>query len=312
MAEQIADQTLHPDLFLIVDGEGGSPDVDVIARRAAEGAIPVRVVRSTQPNLPFQRYLAWRAARGSRLLVFLDDDLLLPRRDALAQLTAPLREGPLGIAATTAQIRSSAPVRRPFFAGSRFGSSRLAEPGAMTPTGVRIEPDAATRDVAWLRGGAMAFRTDVLSGDCFPHSLFALAGRGWGMGEDLALARRVLRRGRIVLTPEAVFVHPNDEPSQAVPGGECRRGFAAAYSRRLLNDLYRGDQPPLLSDRLALVRGYAGGVAAALRDARPGYAGGYALGALLGCVAPPSPRLAPHINWEREAARSLGEREQAA
>ena len=312
LIEQVGHQTCRPDSLVLIDGEGGCPAVAAVARNAAAAGLHTTLVRSTQANLPFQRYLGRLAAERSGALVFLDDDLILEDRQALGALTEPLLRGSGRVAAVTAQIRSPGRAARPLAIARRFGRIRSTQPGSLTPGGVRTPPasnSAPYAEVGWLRGGAMAFRTSALTADCFPHALFALAGRGWGMGEDLALALRVLRKGRILLARQARFGHPGDDSSRAVRSEELIRGFASAYSRRLLNDLYRGDQPPRVSDRLALGATQVGALATALRDGRIQFAVGYAGGALAGLLRPPSPALQPEISWELEASVSLASME---
>jgi hypothetical protein len=91
------------------------------------------------------------------------------------------------------------------------------------------------------------------------------------------------------------------------------RGYAAAYSRRLLNDHFRGFDPPRWSDRLALIKSYA--VNASLSWVRglrladgnaSAFAAGYTIGALRGTLqAPASRRLTPAIDWRADAESAL-------
>lgn len=306
LIEQVTRQTLLPDALVVIDGEGGAPEVRAVA---GNSPIPTRFIPSTLANLPFQRYLGRLAAPPeARALLYLDDDMVLPEPDAIERLTAPLLESWPDVVAVTANINTGKQARPPSQAARRFGAARKAKPGSLTVGGVRIEPDgdADYAHVQWLRGGVMGFRADILSSDCFPEDLFALAGRGWGMGEDLALARRVLRKGRILLVRNARFDHPSEDVTRAVNGKDLQFGFASAYSRRLLLDLYRGDVSPLLTDRLALVRTWGGAFLAAAGDGRGVFAAGYAAGALFGMCRPPtSELLSPGVDWQFEAARSL-------
>src|SRR5690606_25555002 len=90
-------------------------------------------------------------------------------------------------------------------------------------------------------------------------------------------------------------------------------GFASAYSRRLVNDYYRGGAPPHLVDRIALLRTYAcaslwHGYRAARREISPRFAAGYAVGAFAGILRPPSARtLTPGVNWTEELRLSVGQ-----
>lgn len=304
----LARQTLQPDRCIVVCGEGGSSKVRRALEAAARGGVapPLRLIPSTQANLPFQRRLGWEAAAGSEYLVYLDDDLELPAVDALERLLEPLENDP-GLAGVTApiEVSGSAPPGRPLPAGA----ARRTAAGGLTPTGVRLAPDDtvdAWSSVEWLRGGAMAFRRNALDRDSFPADLFALAAIGCGLGEDLVLARRARVRGGLALARRARFVHPGADVSRAYAAEGRRRAFAHAYSRRLVNDHYRAPAPPRLTDRLALLRTWIGGGVRRLAAGDREEAFGYLAGAWEGWLAPPrAARLTPLIDWEEEARRSL-------
>jgi hypothetical protein len=156
----------------------------------------------------------------------------------------------------------------------------------------------------------MAFRCEDLPPQRFPHDLFALAQIGAGMGEELALARRV--KGRIAFVRGLTVEHPDTEPSQVLSPRLEGQGFAVAYSRRLLNDLCR-DGRPTVADRAGLAWTWCGGLASAFgaclsigRKGRPAFARGYLRGVLRGVLRPPThERLTPGVDWENEARRSL-------
>lgn len=299
-------QTRQPDRVVVIDGEGGSTDVAQVCDRAG-----AECIRSTRGNLPFQRYLGWLAARsGTGVLLYLDDDLRLPDPTAFERLLRPFGDRSGGVAATTAAIRY------PYGETQRGGGQvviRLANrqaAGGVTPGGHRIPAVPGSTPYApvdWLRGGVMALRASVLSEDCFPTDLFALAERGWGLGEDLMLASRVRRRGRILLARQAYVEHPSDDETRSFRTATLERSFATAYSRRLLNDFCRGDEAPRVSDRLRLAGSYAAQVVRAGLEGRPAAVAGLAAGAVRACMDPPrAARLTPGIDWRTEARRSLG------
>jgi hypothetical protein len=171
----------------------------------------------------------------------------------------------------------------------------------------------AAPTVCWLRGGVMAIRADALSQVRAPDALLALAQRGWGLGEDLILARLLLSRGRIVLARRARFAHPPEANSVAYRRDDLGFGFASAYSRRLVNDYYRGEAPAQLPDRIALLQTYAGaslwhGLQAARRRTSSRFALGYAAGAVVGLLRPPTARrLTPEIDWAEELRLSAAQ-----
>jgi GT2 family glycosyltransferase len=308
LLDDLAQQSLLPDRLIVVDGEGGSPKVLAAIQRSPWGSLAMTsVIHSTRANLPFQRLLARGAAGAEGVLLYLDDDLRIMDRDSVREVVAALGGRSSDIVAATAEIQGIVPSAAPPQAARRWGSARLAAPGELTPTGVRILPtDGTAPSVSWLRGGVMAVRADVLSRIQLPDALLALAQRGWGLGEDLILARLLSRHGRIVLARRARFEHPREPNSQAYRRDDLGFGFGCAYSRRLVNDYYRGGLRPHFSDRVALLRTYAGaslghGWRALRHGASARFAIGYATGACAGVFRPPSAsRLTPGIDWSEE------------
>ncbi len=330
LLDDLMNQTCRPGCLIVVDGDPessteSSPESSevrkVIDRFNVRCVQPIVYVPSAHANLPFQRYLGWLAAQGAEYLLYLDDDLRIRQRSAIAGLVRPLRSD-ASVAGVTAQMcypdrgTDRASYSWTNWAARRFGSGKRTRPGGLTPTGYRRLPDASGRDydeVEWLRGGAMAFRMSALSEESFGDDLFALHRIGVGLGEDTVLARRVRPRGRLLLARHVELEHPDSDITRAYPTDAFRYGYAWAYSRRMINDSYRGFAPPRLSDRLELLRTYAGNAAwyAASMLTRPSRsrclpALGYLSGACAGIVAKPaSCRLTPDIDWRADAQRSL-------
>ncbi len=314
LAQLLADlarQSRLPDRLIVVDGEGESPQVSAVVE-----ASPLRshartsIIHSTRANLPFQRHAASVAAGSEGVVLYLDDDLRIPCSDSVHEVVSTLETSTTDIVAATAEIEGVAPSSGST-AAPRWGAARWALPGELTPTGVRLAPlGGATPTVCWLRGGVMAIRADVLAQVRAPDALLALAQRGWGLGEDLILARMLCGYGRIVLAHRARFEHPREANSVAYRRDDLGFGFASAYSRRLVNDYYRGAALPRFPDRIALLRTYAGASAwhawqAARRRSSSRFAIGYAAGAFAGILRPPSARrLTPDIDWSEELRRS--------
>ena len=311
----LARQSRLPDRLIGVDGEGDSPEV-----KAAIEASPWRslartsIIHSTRANLPFQRVAASAAAGSEGVILYVDDDLRIPCSDSVQQVVSTLEDSATDVVAATAEIQGLTPSADPSAALRRWGAARGSLPGELTPSGVRLPPlGGTTPTVRWLRGGVMAIRADILSRLRVPHALLALAQRGWGLGEDLILARMLCRHGQIVLARRARFEHSREAHSVAYRRDDLGFGFGSAYSRRLVNDYYRGGAPPRLPDRIALLRTYAGasvwhGWQAALRRTSSRFAIGYAAGALAGVLHPPSVRrLTPDIDWSEELRLSAAQ-----
>lgn len=308
---ELSRQSRLPDRLVVIDGEGGS---EAVRGALAQSGWPARAeavfAPSTHANLPFQRWLGRRLAADSGDLIFFDDDLLLPDRDTVAKLAAALGQA----AAATCMVnlpRRQSP--RTHLGPIPLMWLRHGAPGALTAAGARRQPadDGSPLPVIeWLRGPAMAFRCEALPADRFPPDLFALAEIGAGMGEELALARRV--QGRIVLVRDLTVEHPDTEPSQVLSSQAERQGHAIAYSRRLLNDLCR-DGHPSWADRAGLARAWCGGLASAAADGLAlgrreawRFAAGYLRGVAGGTFYPPTHRrLTPQVDWDADARRSL-------
>lgn len=315
LLEDLARQSRRPDRLIVVDGEGRSPEVAAAVEESPWRSLArTSIIHSTRANLPFQRLAASAAAGPEGIILYLDDDLRIPCPESVHEVVSVLEGSDSDIVAATAEIEGIAPYSQGPAAARRWGAARLSPPGELTPTGVRVAPVGGEMPtVRWLRGGVMAIRAGALSQVRAPDALLALAQRGWGLGEDLILARLLSSRGRIVLARRARFEHPADANSVAYRREDLAFGFASAYSRRLVNDYYRGGAPPRLADRIALLRTYAGGslwhgFQAARRRTSPRFAAGYAAGAFAGIVRPPSAQtLTPDIDWPEELRQSVAQ-----
>jgi glycosyltransferase involved in cell wall biosynthesis len=320
----LAQQTLWPEQLIIVDGDPLSRDARAVAESSGFDISSVTYIPSNHANLPFQRYLGWRAAARQRWLVYFDDDLRVPDKDALEKLILPLEALPGEIAGVTARIefpnRTTGPARRSSKRMVRLadllGSARCAAAGDLTPVGYRKDPrptSAPYSPVRWLRGGVMAFDRDALDVACFNEDVFALYERKLGRGEDTLLATQVASRGEILLALTVRVSHPDEDAPKAYPSKGFPAGFAEAYSRRLINDSYRGFDRPTWSDRFALFKHYAGMNLSNVQGCylRPdwpkwNFTLGYAWGTVWGLCQPPNAhRLAPGIDWQRDAADCL-------
>jgi hypothetical protein len=199
---------------------------------------------------------------------------------------------------------------------ARLGGGRNIRPGGLTPTGHRKLPQFTAQlyaPVDWLHGGVMAYRRDALTADCFSDDLFALAHLGCGLGEDTVLSRRAAGRGELLYACCARVVHPGRHLPRAYATGSFSLGYATAFSRRLINDNYRGLAPPRLGDRLALLRSYGGtagvewfrAVRSRRRD-RFGYSLGYTLGAMRGLLRRPAARhITPNVDWWLDSEKAM-------
>lgn len=311
----LARQNRRPDVVAVIDGSptGSASARPVVATIATESNLTARYLPSNHANLPYQRWLGCRAVSDCEMLLYLDDDVRLPSPDIVERLVRPLESADQSIVAVTAPIAFGLSSDRPLVPKSKrrslnFGVTRRYGPGELAPNGERIPVLPGRRDyesVGWLRGGVMAIRTEFLTRECFPDDLFALAERGWGLGEDTVLSRHLFEKGKLLCAMAAEVLHPGDSPTAAYTRETRELGYATAYSRRLVNDHFRGSAATTLGDRWALARSLA---ACTLLHGvrRPLFAIGFAHGALDALLRPPrAKRLYPDVDWERDADAAL-------
>jgi hypothetical protein len=289
---------------------------------------------SNHANLSYQRYLGWRVAKTlpAPCFLYLDDDLRISQTDAIEKVIAPLTWEEDKIVGVTAPSQSGgfeniqeaeALIDRDHQSRGVtpllvkiFGAARSIPPGGLSPSGHRRFPLNQGNNyspVEWLQGRVMAYSMRALSEECFSVDLFALDHIRCGLGEDTFLSRKVGSKGQLLLAFCAQFEHPDDDLPKSYPYQAYKLGYASAYSRRLLNDHYRGFDPPLMSDRFALVKSFLGTACLNWWRAVTGpkrhrfaYAWGYSRGALRGLLQKPTARnLTPNIDWGRDAEAAL-------
>ena len=122
-----------------------------------------------------------------------------------------------------------------------------------------------------------------------------------------------MNSGKLLFSNLAIFLHPNEDPPKAYSSKSFQFGIAYSYSRRWLNDNYRGLNNPKFTDRVALIKSFIGGLIIhwykAIKDLNKQkilFAGGYTKGVLLAIFKKPtSKNLTPHINWWQDAEEAL-------
>jgi glycosyltransferase involved in cell wall biosynthesis len=333
LLSDIALQTQRPELVIVVDGDPKSREVlTALEEKCSEWPWRLVYIPSNHGNLSYQRYLGWRIASEEKWpnLLYLDDDLMIQQSDSIERTLRPL-ETQDDVAGVTANIiygeedklaESSILSDRRGMGNSRlgqlFGNSASLPPGGLTPTAQRRAPDMSLEyaPVQWVKGPIMAYRLAFMSRATFTEDLFALTHIKCGLGEDTFLGRRALSKGKLLYATQANYIHPHDDMPNSYPTKSYAFGFATAYSRRFMNDYYRGFSPPLSSDRRALMKTYLGGnflnalrFLSGPRLYRLAYGWGYLRGTVCGIFRQPtSARLTPHVDWWKDAEVALGDR----
>jgi glycosyltransferase involved in cell wall biosynthesis len=321
LLSDLLDQTVLPDILVIVDGDPKSAKVlSMLKQVQFPSDLAVIYIPSNHGNEPYQRYLGVRAAKDCQVLISIDDDIRFTQKDVIKKIFVPFLWEHRHIVGVTPKI--SFPSREKLkricslvkYLGFMQSSHRLS-PGKLTPFGDRIPPVDSNNDydpVSWLRGGVMAYRTEALLKAIYSEDIFALSYIRCGLGTDTYLSRQVGLYGELLQANCAKVEHPDIDSSKISPSNMKQLGYARAYSRRFLNDHYRLNEPPRILDRVALAKSYLWAFLVnwmnVFGHSRLSYAWGYTLGiidAITKC--PIAKNLAPQINWQADAYEALSQ-----
>jgi GT2 family glycosyltransferase len=202
--ESIAAAEPGPREVVVVDGDDGGSARSVVADVSLGEAGPsVRHVPSP-PGLTRQRNVALREVSGD-VVVFLDDDVVLLRRDFFQVLAEVYADA--AVAGATGVV-VEAEARR--FGGrtSRLRRALLGEgaEGTFTRFGYprRVRNHERAMDVELMQGCLMSARLDLARELGFDESL-----PGYGLLEDEDFSYRLSRRGPIRFEPRLVVRHDN-------------------------------------------------------------------------------------------------------
>lgn len=316
-------QTILPDEIIVVDGDPESTEVKpFLSQFQFPSGLTVHYIPSNHANAPYQRYLGANAASDCQWLIFVDDDIRFAQKDTIEKITTPFMWDNRLIVGITPKIlfpsREKLVRDRPWWKYLEFmcSSFRLS-PGELTPSGDRVPLTDTTNDydpVEWLRGGVMAYRTDILSKVIYSEDVFALSHIHCGLGaDDTYLSRCVGLYGELLQANCAIVEHPDFDVSKVYPSSMKQLGYARAYSRRFLNDHYRLKDKARFLDRLALAKSYLwaflvnwANVIGAFNKSRLAYAWGYSLGILHAVIqSPTAQNLTPGINWQADAEQAI-------
>lgn len=327
LLEDVLIQTICPEQIVIVDGDPTSGEVLEVMVAFVQNTTKITYLPSNHANLPYQRYLGWRVAQKSdcEILLYLDDDLRLRGKNVLEIIVEPFTRNPTIIGTTfQARLDDSVDSNRLYQSNvfssivKSFGSGKKILPGGLTSSGYRKAPllsASGYANVEWMSGRVMCFLMSVIKEKCFLDDLFAMYETHLGKAEDTLLSRCVLhgQKGQYLCFSDLNIQHPNDVSPNAYPTKPYQYGYAIAFSRRLINDHYRGLNQVLLSDRIALLVSYLGNslinwfrAFMTFKNYHFSYAWGFTLGSLRGSLQKPTAKnLTPHIDWHKDAESAL-------
>jgi len=216
---------------IIVVDSSDEPNTDLLRHPG------VRYLRSRHKNQPYQRYVGALAA-SAPVVLFLDDDLYLERKDLLGRISEEFqRDAVVGVGVNFEHISSVPPVfgngRGPvgrFLLRLRSWTRKARPAGMIDILGATGGMPHHDGPVQFLRGGAMAFRRTIMS-QLFDDRLFAVCEAGFGMGEDKVISMRAGRFGQLWWIAAAYLRHPGTEGSHY--GGEPRHFLTKVLVSRL-------------------------------------------------------------------------------
>lgn len=195
LVEQLAEQTVQPCEVLIVD----SSDTDALVEHLLRARLSCRYIH-TDPGLTRQRNVGLESLLPCDYVLFLDDDVSLPKSFVEAVVRTFLAHpNAVGVGARTSDNPITPPrlLERLMLLDSRR-SGKLLKSGVNVPFRDRSGPYT----VDWLPGCAMAYRYTSMEGMRFDESRL---GVGWG--EDVDFSARMAVRGQLMIITEPPVVH---------------------------------------------------------------------------------------------------------
>lgn len=219
LLESLAAQSRRPDEILIAESSG-SPAVSDLASQWQARGLEVRSWHVTPPNAVGQRIAAITQAKGDFLLI-LDDDVVLDRF-CVERLAEALDAEPAAVAACADMVNSPWPEATTAWQwymrlvlGLRPGEWHGRVVGPLLRFGFPIRPTAVV-PMEWFTTAHSLLRRSAY-GAAGGFSTFFLHRST--MNEDVDLALKMARLGRIVLVPAAQvqhFHHPQGRVSIAM------------------------------------------------------------------------------------------------
>ncbi len=220
--QSVLNQTVKPAEVIVIDD--GALDAWPLEREFHDAGIRYLGHRKSPPGLTASRNAGIRLATGD-IIFFLDDDVVLKPEYLERILDVYQRDESVRVGAVGGWILDREPPIWPNYfryaidlcilnSGTREG--RVLPSGFCVDFGTTPFPIRQVQEVDFLPGGASSFRREVFREETFSESF-----RGYGLGEDKEFSRRVARKWRLVVQPEAQLWH---HESPAMRYDKRRRG----------------------------------------------------------------------------------------
>lgn len=328
-------QTFQPGKIVIIDGDPESKDVIALLRYLSLNKITgfkYDYIPTNHSNVSYHRFLGWKAAYNLKFkfVVYIDDDIRIYQQNAIEITVLPLIAKTNNVIGVTGNIKfgKSLNLEKNIHTTSALTANKTQSimkkltkrrylPGSLTSTGIRIKPNQYSHDgygvVEWASGGVMAFSLIKPGEELFSIDSFALHHIGYGLADDTILSQSLSRYGNLLLAKNAEFHHPSTDDSKVIPSQPYKRGFAVAYSRRLIIENHKINYSSSVHKYFELLRSYVGNFIIQFVDIlrRPdrikmAYSFGYFSGSVVGLFRKPTAKyLTPEINWFQDAETAI-------
>jgi GT2 family glycosyltransferase len=222
----IAGQTRAPEMVAVVDSSNSAATREIVHERGTQwpsSRPPIHV--PSEPSLTHQRRVGL-ACTVSDVVLFVDDDVRLGPGYVEAVMQV-FESDALGAIGGVGGYMVNATPRHVRVLDRVFGLDSC-EQGTVLPSGRNIpvvtEPSGRL-DVEWLSGAAMSYRRALLDREPPDETSFPFEG------EDADLSFRVGRHARLVVTPEAEYLHLESAVNRVAGAAQAEAELAARLRR---------------------------------------------------------------------------------
>lgn len=315
LVNQVMACTLSPHEIVVVDSSD-QPDDTICMNKQ------VRYVRSSHKNQPYQRYLAYLCCKTD-VIIFLDDDLEIIDSRVFAVMLNRLKQSEIrGVSVgfrhhhsisdlMDSQVDNSSLL---FRVVNLLSGVPVLKPGKIYLAGLAGPRPESEGLVDYFNGAIMGFYKSELD-SLFNPDLFSLFEQKLGMGEDKVISMTVGLHKKIWFIPQIFFVHPPLASNYFMDIQSFQR--KVTYSRLYISLVYgrhRGYPSWMVRLHYYYFIGWRiliSGFRAILKPTKKRIAitKGVFQGVLLTFTLPfDSRKIAPQIDWQRDATYDSGHR----
>ncbi len=222
----IAAQTRVPEMVAVVDSSRSTATREIVRIHGSSwpsSRPPIHV--PSEPSLTHQRRVGLTCSI-SDVVLFVDDDVRLAHDyvDAVMQV---FEGDDAQVIGGVGGFDVGAQPRRVQWLDQLFGLDSRRE-GAVLPSGRNIPvvtPPDGLLDVDWLSGAAMSYRRALLEREPPDETRFPFEG------EDVDLSFRIGRHARLVVAPNAQYLHLESQTNRVAGAAQARAELSARLRR---------------------------------------------------------------------------------